>query len=293
MDEDELLHTVTHVYSALGHELRVRILYALFSSQSPLGYNELMREVGKVDSGRFNYHLSELRDTFVVRSEHGYELNLQGQRLMSSVVAGRYMGEEVDYSADLERPCPACDDGGLDLVQTGAMPEVVCDTCDLVYDRYGPFPLSAWESHDEEGIRHGMWQRLVSGINLALEDVCYDCYSPLERSPHRKEDDLPALYYPERNLEYIALFDCGTCTNYLPIPYSVLAWFDPQVRSFLAENDIDAATTPGWMIDHVVDELEVTVSSEEPFRVGVSFTIGEDSCRVLFDDEHRVTSVIV
>lgn len=290
MDNDRLAE-VTAVHGALGHRTRVRILLALFDGRGPMRYNELMAAIDAADSGRFNYHLNELVDGLVRRDEDGYRLTLQGKLLMSSVAAGRYRDAVDDYAVPVDRPCPACGANGMSLVQQGAMPAIRCPSCGLVFDRYGPFPTAAWESHPPEAVTTALAARVRTAVDLARTGVCHDCYSPLQRRVHREPDALPSPYYPERDLGIRPLFDCTTCTNYLPIPYAQLAWFDEAVGAFLEDHGIEPRATPPWMIDHVVDAMLVERTASDPPRVAVTFAVDEDCCRAVVDGDLRVDGV--
>ncbi len=104
MDEE-----FTGALSALAHEARVDILRALADADRPLSFTELKSRVDLADSGRFNYHLGELRDHFVRRAEEGYALTYRGRSL---VVAGGN-GVRVDDAPD-DATCPVCGETDCD-----------------------------------------------------------------------------------------------------------------------------------------------------------------------------------
>jgi citrate synthase len=58
--------------STLSHPLRLEILFALVRSEDALDYSSLHAATSVEDKGRFNYHLRQLRDRFVVRRDSGY-----------------------------------------------------------------------------------------------------------------------------------------------------------------------------------------------------------------------------
>jgi DNA-binding IclR family transcriptional regulator len=100
----------TGALSALAHEARIDILRALADADAPLTFTELKTRVGLADAGRFNYHLGELREHFVRRTETGYALTYRGKRL---VVAGSE-GVDVASGTDPETTCPVCDEEDCD-----------------------------------------------------------------------------------------------------------------------------------------------------------------------------------
>lgn len=288
MNERMAIDTAAQCCATMSSEYRVRILHALFEAERPLGYSELMSATDERDSGRFNYHLDKLKGVLITKGEEGYYLNLQGKLLMSSIAAGRYGDVDSSYSVTLDRVCPECHERPLSLIQRGMQPEIGCQHCDLVFTQYGPFPPTAWEAHEIDDVPHALWARIRHDVTLALEDICYDCYSPLERSVREKSAETSLTFYPERSVPYWAYFSCTTCTNTLPMPYSYVAWFSDDVGHWLMTQGIDPDAVPGWQFDSVVDELAICVDRHEPVRVSASIVVDGDHCDVTIDQTHRV-----
>ncbi|MFB6118056.1 ArsR family transcriptional regulator [Halosegnis sp.] len=90
--------------AALTHEIRVDVLRALAEADEPLSYTRLRERVGVRDSGRFNYHLTQLCDHYVRETAAGYTLNHRGSRLV--VVAGD--GPQVERTDESAGLCPVC-----------------------------------------------------------------------------------------------------------------------------------------------------------------------------------------
>jgi predicted transcriptional regulator len=72
-------------YALLASEPRVGIVRALGESDEPRSFTALKERVGIRDSGRFNYHLQRLVGTFVERTECGYVLTDDGERVVESI----------------------------------------------------------------------------------------------------------------------------------------------------------------------------------------------------------------
>lgn len=72
----------------LADETRIRILEALYdvhadaTDASGLPFSTLRRRVDVADSGRFNYHLSQLQDQLVEKENEQYVLTPIGTRLV-------------------------------------------------------------------------------------------------------------------------------------------------------------------------------------------------------------------
>jgi len=72
-------------YALLADGTRVAIVRALGESDGPRSFTALRERVGIRDSGRFNYHLQRLVGTFVERTECGYVLTEDGERVADSL----------------------------------------------------------------------------------------------------------------------------------------------------------------------------------------------------------------
>ena len=105
----------TDALAVLGDETRIAILRVLADAEEPLAFSELRRRAGVDDAGRFNYHLSELREYFVREADGGYALREAGSRVVAAAgVAGadtpataETIVDDTD-SSDESSTCPVC-----------------------------------------------------------------------------------------------------------------------------------------------------------------------------------------
>lgn len=108
----------TDALAALGDETRIAILRALAEADDPLPFSELRRRAGVEDAGRFNYHLSTLREYFVREAEGGYALRQAGSRVVAAAgVAGDPGASSAPLDEDIltqaegegaDDDCPVC-----------------------------------------------------------------------------------------------------------------------------------------------------------------------------------------
>lgn len=102
----------TDALTVLGDETRIAIVRALAAAEDPVPFSELRRRAGVDDPGRFNYHLSKLREYFVREADGGYTLREAGSRVVAAAgVAER--GEQSAGSTGIEgengsETCPVC-----------------------------------------------------------------------------------------------------------------------------------------------------------------------------------------
>ncbi|WP_435063310.1 DUF7347 domain-containing protein [Halobaculum sp. EA56] len=110
--------------SALASEHRIAIIRELAAADGPLSFSELRGRVGMRDTGRFNYHLGELRGRFVRERDGGYVLGHAGERVVlaaadldaegAAALAEGWAsdGDDGDGSDD----CPVCGEPDCDRV---------------------------------------------------------------------------------------------------------------------------------------------------------------------------------
>jgi DNA-binding IclR family transcriptional regulator len=106
----------TDALAVLGDETRVAILRALAEADEPVAFSELRRRAGIDDAGRFNYHLSTLREYFVREVDGGYALRNAGSRVVAAAgvaengapAATPADDELLETSDDDPETCPVC-----------------------------------------------------------------------------------------------------------------------------------------------------------------------------------------
>ena len=96
--------------SVLASEHRIRILQTLAGAESPLGFSDLRESVGMYDSGRFNYHLTELCGLFVRETNEGYELSHAGERVVLAAADLDPAGASAlaEQATENGTECPVC-----------------------------------------------------------------------------------------------------------------------------------------------------------------------------------------
>jgi citrate synthase len=72
--------------STLADPARLEILLALADAETPIAYSTLRAATTIEDKGRFNYHLRQLRGTFVADRGDGYALRPVGERVVETLL---------------------------------------------------------------------------------------------------------------------------------------------------------------------------------------------------------------
>ncbi|WP_438267405.1 DUF7351 domain-containing protein [Haladaptatus halobius] len=140
----------------------------------PRGYAELMRTVGIEDSGRFNYHLDELRGNYIRRVDDGYVPTAAATALYRAVLANRPM-EDTDRTLDIDSPYPMCDNELAVQYRRGFL-SVRCPSCKSPATRHTyPFPANGFIERSDAEILLTFHRRLRSHLALARNGQCPFC----------------------------------------------------------------------------------------------------------------------
>jgi hypothetical protein len=113
---------------AVADETRVRMLRALWDADDPLSCRELRDRVDVRDSGRFNYHLGELRGRFVEKREDGYALRFAGRELVGALHSGVFTEDASVDPAPVDGDCVVCG-GPLEAAYEDEQARVTCLDC--------------------------------------------------------------------------------------------------------------------------------------------------------------------
>jgi DNA-binding transcriptional ArsR family regulator len=109
MSNDNRTTMAADALGVLASEHRIEILRVLAEADEPLAFSDLRESVGMYDTGRFNYHLTELRGRFVRETGAGYELGYAGERV---VLAAADLDPEgasaLAEQASIDDECPVC-----------------------------------------------------------------------------------------------------------------------------------------------------------------------------------------
>ena len=117
-DPTAIDEAATDALGTLANEHRIAILRALADADEPLRFSELRRRVGIDDTGRFNYHLTELQSRFVRETDGRYELGHAGRRVIVAA-AGLDAGDaaavaDARDASDASETCPVCGERDCD-----------------------------------------------------------------------------------------------------------------------------------------------------------------------------------
>jgi ribosomal protein S27AE len=272
------------VFALLGDDIRVGILSALGETpDEAVPFAELHRRVGVRDSGQFNYHLGKLRDSFVRRTDDGYELTHAGRQIVGAMYAGTFTADAAVEAVPVPDPCPVC--GGSLVAEYGdEVGRIRCTSCAEFRNEFG-FPPGSLDQFDREDLPYAFdrWMRHVLGGVVA--GFCYLCAGRMDGrlvldDPEERVASLPG------HVEY----ECGRCGSNARIGPDGPALFHPAVEGFLFENGHDVWTDPSWTVG-TRHPPETTVRSTDPPKLAVRFTGEDGTLTTVLGPDGTVTGV--
>lgn len=251
----------TDLFELIGQETRMAILQALVeqdrTSEDPVvPFSELQRRADIEDTGRFNYHLGQLLDSLVVRTDDGYRLSKFGRRVLRPMATGFYDPDIDIGDLDLPGECPDCG-GSLHVRHSENVMQVVCSSDHVInYGLLGSPGLLA--EHTPEDARTAIGLLSTHGVELGTAGICPVCHGRTEGNIERLES---------RDC-YVFRAPCEHCGNDFMTPVGGCIGTHPQVVGLYADHGIDIRSTVPWRHPFRRPGAEEVVS-RDPFRVGV------------------------
>ncbi|MFD1646556.1 ArsR/SmtB family transcription factor [Haloarchaeobius litoreus] len=269
-------------FATLGNETRVAILRELWAAarEGPLPFSELRERVGTRDSGQFNYHLRKLCDRFVRKTDEGYTLRAAGGMVVAAVLAGQYEAGGFDEPVSTGDPCADCG-GDVALTYEDERATIACLDCDYaVASANVPPGVFEGRPRADAPVLFDRWLRtLVAGV---AGGFCMACQGPTEaRVAPAVDDGSRAAKFAEAADVHVE-YECQRCGEVVlaTVPEAVAR--DPAVVAFYHDHGLDVALLPSWQLPWLTVAPEVV--SEDPMRVTVTVTLGDDTLSLTVDE---------
>ena len=280
-DRAQVATDAESAFMTLSHDLRLEILLALWDAPGfSLPFSELRKTVGERDSGSFTYHLSELQDQFVAKTDDGYELQYPGHRVLDAIQSGVFHDQVTIGPVELDDDCRECGEQLTFEYDTDYIARIRCPDCGNRALEW-PFDPGGIADRDSDAIVAAFDRRTKLIWSCALDGICPFCAGTIDREltsrVHERGACIGVIEQLDRYDEYFArdhpavvAVDCERCSFYSFIPVGVVLLTRPAVTGQLHEADIDIRETPLWNLGFVVDSDAVSVQQTDPMCVEVS-----------------------
>jgi DNA-binding transcriptional ArsR family regulator len=279
-------------FSLLGNETRLGIIRALGDAwapddRDPIPFSELRRRVGTRDSGRFDYHLDQLRGLYVTRSDDGYRLTYPGVRVYQAIQAGTFNERPTIDSLELDSPCLDCG-GRLVGSYEDLLFDVTCEACGYQYCHYYLPPGQVIET-GPAAVLGTLDQAVRRDTAKAAVGVCPECtgHTDVAVGP-----DVGYIFEKKDSpFEGHVSYDCSLCGAHLESTVGSALTDHPAIVSFFYERGIDVTDQYLWTLPFAHDPARTTVRSTDPLRVAVTAAADGDEATLVVDDALSVVAV--
>jgi len=265
-------------FGVLSDDSRVDILLALWDAEQS-SFEDLRRAAGIDDSGRFNYHLDQLVDRFVRKTDDGYRLTSLGANVVDLLLDARFGLSPSPIDEPTNADCPACGERLHVYYEDGDM-RLACPSCETVV-HYGFFPPRGRATRTAEETIDAYSRQVWRDVTLAHRGVCPHCSGRMET---RIEVD------PDWAIDVAARGRCRDCGAPYSFPIGLHLLAEPAVVSFLADHGTFIDERRFWELDFVYGDA-VSVVSESPPRYQVTITAGAERLEVTLDEQCVVVDI--
>lgn len=302
-------------FAALGHEIRLSILWALFERYEPtarpgglmqfeiepLSYSALLERLDIDDHGKLNYHLDKLLDRFISRTSEGYELTDAGMKLVQATIAGSILETPTFPPTGVGIDCPLCG-APVEIEYDDGAVRARCSRCPGPRPRPGQpsgtlfridFPPNGFRRTSLAAVLDAAHLFAQNGFMTALEGTCPFCAGETHVSvdacgDHRQGADgiCPACgRHPLTS--FVAA--CESCKQLYTGEVGIALFSHPTVVSFYHDHGFDYRYEPGppWARTLQYDESLLSV---DPLRIRVTIPADDDELVVTVDEGATVVA---
>lgn len=241
-------YSAPEAFGALADPTRIDILRAIGEAEprgapSYLGFADLRERVGVRDSGRFSYHLEELRGTLVERNDDGeYGFTYAGYAIYRTLKRGLFESHERLTPVETSLGCPECGAGVSVSHRGDGMVDLECESCGADYVHY-QFPPTGVDCRaadpDDLAMAVDAWARKQT--SLFDRGVCPACGGPARVT--LETDSAEVSDRMDEEAAYVR-YVCRECGNHLTLTPGATLLEHPAVVSFFYDHGIDHRERP-------------------------------------------------
>ncbi|WP_436348435.1 DUF7351 domain-containing protein [Natronorubrum sp. FCH18a] len=273
-------------FALLGNGIRMQILQALWAApETPVAFSDLFRATDATDSAQFSYHLQQLTQHFVRRTENGYRLRQAGNKVVQAVLAGSFTAHP-SRSIAISDSCVKCS-GPLEAVYDDEMLAITCLRCHFEHGEY-PFPPGALNNRTDPEVLEAFDHRVRRLYGLAKDGVCPECSGRMQTVVATPDD---AVTCDLAGAPLRAGYVCEQCAHTLTSGVGLGLIDNSAVIAFYENHDIDLSTTPYWQLKWCVSDEPMQVQSQKPLRISITITLNDDVLEIVLDQELTVCEI--
>lgn len=259
----------SEAFAALGDPVRVGIIETLADrdrtesqSNGPgLPFSTLRKRVGVADSGRFRYHLEQLRGVFVEQTAAGrYYLTAAGGQVVSAIVSGTYTDHTILGPTELNSSCPLCSDRPIGKYDRGVL-QVACPNDHQLF--VWVLAPNAARVERIEPVIDVATREFFHTIEMAHSGFCPDCFSPIDTALERVDA-------PNQAIRFRA--PCESCGSTLDAPAGLCLVSLSELRLLYHHHDRSIYDRFWWQQEFARNNPQIAPPDGDP--ESISFEIG-------------------
>ncbi|MFB6202016.1 MAG: ArsR family transcriptional regulator [Halorhabdus sp.] len=274
--EDDTIEPA-EAFAVVANETRLDILEALWRAETrPVRFSDLFDAIELDDSAQFNYHLQQLTERFVVKTDDGYDLAHTGAQVIRALRAGTYTRSPEIDSFEVAGACTRC---GGPLVATYADEQlsIDCSDCGKAHGMYD-FPPGGLADRTEQEIATAFDERVRHLHCLAADGVCPACSGRMRTTISREGECCLDVAVRAEHV-------CERCRHELCSPVGLVLLDESRVTAFYDDHGIALSDRPYWTLPWCVDDQYTDVVSTDPWRIQVSIPLAAERLQITLDGD--------
>lgn len=282
MTDESVSRTLTHdSFSAISNAIRLDILEMLWM-HGEASFTDLYGRIDLEDTGQFSYHLNQLLDQFVYKSDEHYKLTNAGREIVMTVLTHVEGKNSLESPFALDSPCHSCGEE-IHAQCYGDWLSIDCASCEKLYASY-PVERVALHHHDADDFLAIFDQRIRRKNALVHRRICPNCTATMNRSVIPDAE-------PEPGLPFVFFHECEYCRfEIFTVPATGLLEH-PAVIEFYHSRDIDLYDIPHWKLDWMFHGDPIEVVTDSPLEYTVTIEIETDRLRASLDESGDVQAI--
>lgn len=298
---------VLEAFNLVGNETRLAILLALWecydrpdAADNAASFSTLFKALDYEDRGNFRYHLRQLEDQCVRRTDDGrYEIRHTGLELVRTVIAGAGLATTQLEPTEIDEGCTHCGAPTAVSYEDGLVLQV-CTACDGQmtipelpdgYLRSTAFHPAGVRDRDPEDLLNAAEVAAARRIESMFRGVCDSCSGPVDAGLDvcGDHDESGICERCGRRDRVLAVFRCTTCKAVRAAPPARLCAFHPSVIAFGHRHDAEVGC-PGASGREKLT-YDQTMASVDPPTVDITIRADGDELRATFDESASIVDV--
>lgn len=275
----------------------------LYDSDTAVTFSELYDRVGYGDTGNFNYHLEQLTDHFVRRTDAGYELTEAGFEIARAVVAGTVRERPHLDATELDAHCPRCDAPVVAHYENHHL-IVSCSECRGIWQNATgeagvlftfPLPPTGLSGRTPDEAFHATLAFNLNRVQSFISGICPDCSSAVDQSldiceSHEPRDQSGCPDCHRQHLIEVGEV-CHQCKSVARGPLSIAILAHPAVAAFYYDHGIEHLFA-SWETFRHAQSVEEEILETDPLRIRLTVPCENDRLRLTLDETLSVVEAV-